>query len=147
MEARFHLCSLSTPYPSMEPFLATRGWAAVGDELDNERVAARGGRRWPWRSSKLGERRGGSGHGGPRGDGQRRPWRAWMPHALTGAAPCMWMGPREVTMSLCRAAEVERTGKISLEQCREARLRSGGGVRAARCRRTKVESFGGVRQH
>jgi hypothetical protein len=70
-----------------------------------------------------------------------------MPHALTGAAPCMWMEPREVTMSLCHAAEVERTGKISLEQCREAWLHSGGGVRAARCRRTKVESFGGVWQH
>jgi hypothetical protein len=70
-----------------------------------------------------------------------------MPRAWTGAAPRTWMGPQEVTVSLCHAAEVERAGKISLERCREARLYSGGGVRAARCRRTEVESFDAVRQH
>jgi hypothetical protein len=41
-----------------------------------------------------------------------------MPRASIGAAPCMWMGPREVTVSLCHAAEVERARKISLEWCR-----------------------------
>jgi hypothetical protein len=70
-----------------------------------------------------------------------------MPRAWTGVAPRTWMGPREVTVSLCHAAEVERAGKISLKRCRQAWLCSGGGVRAARCRRTEVESFDGVRQH